>query len=162
MPKAVQGFTLIELMVVISIIAIMAAVGLIVYSTAQQNGRDSKRVQDVQEIQKAVEEYYAINNSYPNNVVGTLYSGIIPNALTTYFQANVIPTDPQNGVSGFGYKYIAGVSTSCAGGNQPHYLVCAKLENCGGNKCNRNALPSDGCQTSNDANTPKVYYCVAP
>ena len=41
-----KGFTLIEIMVSIAIIAVLAAVGLVVYSTAQKAGRVSKRVQD--------------------------------------------------------------------------------------------------------------------
>jgi prepilin-type N-terminal cleavage/methylation domain-containing protein len=160
-----SGFTLIELMVVVAIIAIMAAVGAIVYSQAQQNGRDSKRVQDVQESQKAVEQYNSINGSYPNNG-SSAYIGHPDDAalnLVSYFQGNKVPLDP-NSSSGTTYSYIAG--GSCAGGALPHYIVCAKLENCGGSKCNHGgALTSgniDGCQTPNDAVTPTKYYCVAP
>jgi len=52
--KNKRGFTLIELMVAISIIAILAAVGLVVYSTAQGVARDAKRKLDLEEIKKAI------------------------------------------------------------------------------------------------------------
>ncbi len=61
------GFTLFELLVVISIIAIITAVGVASYSSAQKRARDARRKQDMQAIQKAFEQYYASNDSvYPD------------------------------------------------------------------------------------------------
>ncbi len=60
-----KGFTLIELLVVIAIIAILSAIGLVVFSGAQKSGRIAKRIQDLKAIQTALEIYYSVNKSYP-------------------------------------------------------------------------------------------------
>ncbi|MBI2020047.1 prepilin-type N-terminal cleavage/methylation domain-containing protein [Candidatus Daviesbacteria bacterium] len=65
------GFTLVELLVVITIIAILAAVGLTVYKGAEKQGRIAKRVEDLKAIQTALELYYANNKSYPVVTLGT-------------------------------------------------------------------------------------------
>lgn len=102
-----SGFTLIELMVAISIIAILAAVGLVSYSSAQKVSRNSKRIQDLKAIQTALETYRTANGSYPvvtPDVAGTWYSQcsgwvqvaspnqVIPNMVPTYM--STIPADP--------------------------------------------------------------------
>lgn len=70
MPKK-SGFTLVELLVVISIIALLSVVGAIVYSTVLKQGRDSKRQSDLNAIQSALEQYYSDHLYYPPYVNGT-------------------------------------------------------------------------------------------
>ncbi|MDQ5932594.1 MAG: hypothetical protein QG649_679 [Patescibacteria group bacterium] len=48
------GFTIVELLIVIVIIGILAAVTVVAYSTIQQRARDSRRVSDISTIAKAV------------------------------------------------------------------------------------------------------------
>lgn len=62
------GFTLVELLVVISIIAVLSAIGLVIYSNVIKQGRDSKRQSDLRVIQSALEQYYADQFSYPDNI----------------------------------------------------------------------------------------------
>lgn len=50
-----QGFTLIELMVAITIVAVMSIAGIIVYTQVQQNARDAKRREDINAIATAIE-----------------------------------------------------------------------------------------------------------
>jgi prepilin-type N-terminal cleavage/methylation domain-containing protein len=65
-----RGFTLIELLITISIIAVLAAIGAVVYSSAQKNGRISKRIQDLRSISAALEIYKTANGLYPNTENG--------------------------------------------------------------------------------------------
>ena len=104
---AKKGFTLIELMVAISIVAILAAVGMVMYSSAQKAGRISKRIEDLSAIRAALETYKSINGVYPrtDNVannsgwrsecsswVGVSSDSVIPGLVPNYM--NVFPSDP--------------------------------------------------------------------
>lgn len=60
-----RGFTLIELMVAISIVAILATVGFSTYSQSQLRARDAKRKQDLRAIATALELYYQLHQHYP-------------------------------------------------------------------------------------------------
>ncbi len=60
-----QGFTLVELLVTISIIAVLSAIGLIVYTDVLKQGRDSKRQTDLRSIQSALEQYNHDQGFYP-------------------------------------------------------------------------------------------------
>lgn len=65
-----KGFTLVELLVVISIIAILSVIGITVLSGVQKSARNSKRISDMKAIALALEIYYndPVNNSaYPNS-----------------------------------------------------------------------------------------------
>lgn len=63
--KYSQGFTLIELIVVISIIGILATLILINYSGARAKARDSKRKESLSTYQSAVEAYFDDYDVYP-------------------------------------------------------------------------------------------------
>lgn len=98
-----RGFTLIELMVAIAIIAILAAVGLVVYSTAQKTARVSKRVQDLDAIKTALELFKSTTGFYPN--VTTAASFVCLDSLTgvnslvpSYMPQ--IPRDPLQSAAG--------------------------------------------------------------
>ena len=61
-----RGFTLIELLIVIALIAILAALAYVSFARALQNSRDSKRKNDLHELQTAIEVYYTDHGSYPD------------------------------------------------------------------------------------------------
>ena len=54
-----KGFTIVELLIVIVVIAILAAISIVAYSGIQQRARDSQRVQDMATIKKALLMYNA-------------------------------------------------------------------------------------------------------
>ena len=60
-----KGFTIIELLVVIGIIVILAALIIVNINQARMSGRDSKRIADVASIQLALEMYRNANGEYP-------------------------------------------------------------------------------------------------
>ena len=60
-----QGFTIIELLVVAAIIALIVTVVLGSLGVAQSKSRDSRRIQELQSVQKALELNYITTNNYP-------------------------------------------------------------------------------------------------
>ncbi|KXJ97896.1 MAG: Type II secretion system protein G precursor [Parcubacteria bacterium OLB19] len=65
------GFTLVELMVVISIIGIMSSILYVNYSDAREQARDKVRMTDLKSLQLAIETYKAQNGQYPAQGCGT-------------------------------------------------------------------------------------------
>jgi prepilin-type N-terminal cleavage/methylation domain-containing protein len=59
------GFTLIEILIVVAIIAILASVVLVGLGPTQQAGRDARRVSDLHEVQNGLELYYNKCGYYP-------------------------------------------------------------------------------------------------
>ena len=60
-----KGFTLIELLVVVAIIGLLSSVVLASLNSARVKGRDTVRMSDMREIQKAIELYYNDTGHYP-------------------------------------------------------------------------------------------------
>lgn len=60
-----QGFSLIELLVVISIIAVITGVSLTNFLGARQRGRDAKRKSDLVQLKHSLRLYYNDYNKYP-------------------------------------------------------------------------------------------------
>ncbi|MEK7621719.1 MAG: prepilin-type N-terminal cleavage/methylation domain-containing protein [Patescibacteria group bacterium] len=65
--KATHGFTLIELLVVIAIISLLSSIILASLGAARSKARDSKRIQDLRQVQNALELYKADNGRYPDD-----------------------------------------------------------------------------------------------
>ncbi|RYF29662.1 MAG: prepilin-type N-terminal cleavage/methylation domain-containing protein [Chloroflexi bacterium] len=61
-----SGFTIVELLIVIVVIGILAAITIVAFNGIQQRGRDSQRVSDINVIKKSLELFHAQNGYYPN------------------------------------------------------------------------------------------------
>ena len=68
MSKQRQGFTLIEILIVVAIIAILASVVLVGLGPTQQAGRDARRLSDIREAQNALELFYNKCGYYPETI----------------------------------------------------------------------------------------------
>lgn len=60
------GFTLIELMAVISIVALLGSVILVALNQARLKGRDGKRIADLKQLVTALDLYYDQKGKYPD------------------------------------------------------------------------------------------------
>ena len=63
-----KGFSLLELIIVVGILAVLAAMGLANYVNQLKKGRDAKRKKDLGELRVILEDYYNDNNAYPNPI----------------------------------------------------------------------------------------------
>jgi general secretion pathway protein G len=61
-----QGFTIVELLIVIVVIGILAGLVITTFNGIQQKGRDTERQTDIKAIYGQVEAYYAQNGYYPS------------------------------------------------------------------------------------------------
>ena len=59
------GFTIVELLIVIVVIGILAALVITTFTGIQQKARDTERQTDIKAIYGQVEAYYAQNGKYP-------------------------------------------------------------------------------------------------
>src|SRR5579863_3533942 len=64
-----KGFTLIEILIVVAIIAILASIVLVGLGPTQQAGRDARRLSDLHEVQNGLELYYNSCGYYPGTSV---------------------------------------------------------------------------------------------
>jgi prepilin-type N-terminal cleavage/methylation domain-containing protein len=61
------GFTMIELLVVISIIGLLGSIMLVAINAQRQKSRDAKRLSDMNQVFKAFELYFNDNFRYPTS-----------------------------------------------------------------------------------------------
>ncbi len=73
--RSSKGFTIVELLIVIIVIAILATLVITAYNGVQAKARDVKRQTDAKSVQKAAEAYYADNGSYPTTQANFTASG---------------------------------------------------------------------------------------
>lgn len=124
-----RAFTLIEVLVVATIIGLLAAGGVVFYTSFAKEARDSRRKADIEQIRAALEMYRSnsATSAYPPNTSGAC-SGLandLVSGSTKYI--GQIPTDPVTAKYGYycyvnasGSTYTLGVflengSTNCAG-----------------------------------------------
>ena len=66
--KRNQGFTLIELLVVMAIAVILAGVGMTIYGTSVTRAKEAALSEDLFQMRKAIDEYYADKQKYPSSL----------------------------------------------------------------------------------------------
>jgi len=102
--KKNQGFTLIEILVVIGIIAILAVIVLIAINPARQfqQARDTQRTSNVNAILNAIGQYVADNKGdLPSGITTTdseIPAALCSDLVPTYLPA--LPTDPRSAYDG--------------------------------------------------------------
>jgi general secretion pathway protein G len=111
------GFTLIEILVVVTIIGLLLSGGLISYSQLIKQARDNRRKTDLEQIRSALEMYRSQNNVYPTIAAGDCQN-LLP-ILTPFIPK--MPDDPRP--TPYSY-YCSSTNTS--------YTISAYLETVSG------------------------------
>lgn len=115
------GFTLIELMIVISVIGILSTIGMASFQNSQRRSRDAKRKADLEIVRSALEMYRSDLGVYPN-------TGDLDSLVGTYLSS--LPLDPKYPLFTYQYKKTedGGYCLGC-------FLEAETTNNCPQNKC---------------------------
>ncbi len=162
-----KGFTLIEILIVVAIIAILASVVLVGLGPTQQAGRDARRVSDIHEIQNGLELYYNKCGFYPGTAncgAATIIGGQTETGGTYYntmgadlvgtagIGVSSIPSDPINTNK---YVYLFAENTTAPATT---YVIQATMENGSGTVFDGYNPPTLPSNPSGDT----ISTCAAP
>ena len=132
------GFTIVELLIVIVVIGILAALVITTFNGIQKKGRDTERQTDIKALHGQVEAYFAQNGNYPtlaqlndrsdDGFVDTNLKGLDDGAFedptgNTEELANSATPDGQ-----YGYVVAPVTCDNEAGGDCESYELVANLE----------------------------------
>jgi prepilin-type N-terminal cleavage/methylation domain-containing protein len=167
-----KGFTLIEILIVVAIIAILASVVLVGLGPTQQAGRDARRISDLHEVQNGLELFYNKCGYYPGTGTGgacgsaQVAGGTDVAAYTSMSTAltalgvgvSSVPNDPSNAAP---HQY----SFATDGASATVYVLGAVLENPAGSVFTSYSAPvTTANKPAAMTCTPTAavgYYCVA-
>lgn len=144
-----NGFTLIEMLVVMMIMTSMVVLSLVGLQGARASSRDAQRKTDLQDIRSALEIYRADCGSYPSSLTfGSALPGVGAKCSANTYMSKV-PQDPQNDQS-FKYEYYYDSSTK-------KYSLCSSLEHASGFGVSCGGVTAKSCKTGYNA---RCFYSV--
>ncbi len=128
-----QGFTLAELIIVVSILALLAGVLLPRVSVHLRTVRDQRRLSDIKTLQKAIDQYYLDTGDFPVSEPGDgnwdeSYNGEFIPVLVHEGYLNDFASDPVND-NQFFYQYRVyntrnnGCGSPVVGNTSGHYYI---------------------------------------
>lgn len=151
------GFTLVELLVVISIIGILTMIGAVAYSGAQRKARDTQRKTELDALSKALIMYYNDNGVFPALTLDELFAsdkGFTGPGEIVYMAEE--PVDPKSdATNNFVYVYKYNTTT------KKEFELFANLENKSDSKCEANPYKVDGkgfCYGISSPNTGLISW----
>ena len=122
------GFTIVELLIVIVVIAILASISVVAYNGIQQRARDSQRLSDLKAIAKAIEMYHIDNDRYPTEsggANGRVGEGAGLDSMIAPYMGGTVPSDP---ISDSTHNYYYDGSHACGGSPTSAVLFARTME----------------------------------
>ena len=143
--KAQKGFSLIELLVVATIIIVLSTIGIVSYANSGRSARDSRRKADLETVRQAMVLYRSEHGAYPVGC-GSGHNPMIFGCRTedlveAGYLSEPRPFDPKLDST---YFYSASSTNST-------FCLCARLETNKGNRSSR---------TCTDYDVSGDFYCV--
>ena len=136
------GFTIVELLIVIVVIAILAAISVVAYTGVQTRARDSARTDSIAKIKKALELYKIDHGRYPGATANPGWlgweasndtSGSFMEYLAPYGLSGNSVVDPTNDTTYryYYYRYGAGGggTAGCDVSRGGFYVLVVRYEN---------------------------------
>lgn len=116
--KNKKGFTLVELLVVMTIIMVITIVGMVNYGNANKKSRDAKRKSDLESVRVALEMYRQDNGNYPAD----------EDILVSSEYIKELPEDPQSPTKSYvyvisDYEYTLSATLEIPEGENPYTVT---------------------------------------
>lgn len=128
-----KGFTIVELLIVIVVIAILATLVIVTFTGIQQKARDSQRQTDINAIDSHLEAYFAENGKYPSftqlttpSFVSANMKGLDPEALVGPKGTAIANSDSTG--DAYGYVPTPSGCDNGSGGDCTGFKLTAQLE----------------------------------
>jgi prepilin-type N-terminal cleavage/methylation domain-containing protein len=133
--RTLRGFTLVEVVVAISIVAILASVVIANVGEGRKKARDAQRISDIAQIQLALRLYKDAEGKYPDCDEGmTIGESSTPDeddckenidtALTPFLPS--IPKDPLSNQSAYHYVYHSDMHCNALDNNKRYTVIFAQ------------------------------------
>ena len=82
--RSARGFTLMEVLIVMSLIVLLSSIGMIGYQTSVKRGREAVLLEDLYRMRDAIDQFYVDKGKYPVDLAELVSGG--------YLRA--VPVDP--------------------------------------------------------------------
>ena len=174
-----QGFTIVELLIVVVIIAILAAITLVTYNGIQQRANNAAIIDAASKSLRMIQAYIAANDKYPatQSLCITTTTGCMTDAVrnaSTTFETNMatigsLPrTTPVFGANRYGITYDWNTTYTMNGTIQPArivYWLDGTSQQCGlpvaGSWTSPMVSSTTGYSIANDSSTGKTLCVVS-
>src|SRR3989344_1058299 len=159
----IQGFTLIEMLIVIAVISILAGIVLVGITGFQSSARDTKRIGDLRSVQNSLELFYTRCGHYPvgaggcdDDASGTVGDNDdvawdqLEDSMDAAGISARLPQDPMEGKS-YDYSY---------GDGGYGYVLRAELENDSASLDDSAEVDENPYYGIDCSESTKLYYCI--
>lgn len=121
-----RGITLVELIMVVSIISILGTISTVIVGNTIRNNRDQTRLRDLNTIKQALELYRFDQHYYPPVPPSFPFGAALQNPAVTKTYLDPVPNDTS---AEWQYSYVSlPVGCSATATNCSRFVLCAKKE----------------------------------